>query len=50
MDYAVKLNPVALQEAFAIVQETFTAFEAKVEKIVLAKTEPYEELYSWELN
>lgn len=47
---AVKLNPAALQEAFAIVQETFTAFEAKVEKIVLAKTEPYGELYSWKLK
>lgn len=47
---AVKLTPPALQEAFAIVQEKFTAFEATVEKIVLAKVNPYEELYSWKLK
>lgn len=47
---AVKLTPPALQEAFAIVQEKFTAFEATVEKIVLARTDPYQELYSWKLK
>lgn len=46
---AVKLTPDALKQAFAIVQEKFTAFEATVEKIVLARAEPYEELRSWKL-
>ncbi|MBP3568198.1 MAG: 2'-5' RNA ligase family protein [Lachnospiraceae bacterium] len=47
---AVKLSPDALKEAFAIVQEKFSAFGATAEKIVLARAEPYEELKSWELK
>lgn len=47
---AVKLTPDALKEAFAIVQEKFTAFGATAERIVLARAEPYEELRSWELK
>jgi len=47
---AVKLNPDTLKEAFAIVQEKFSAFEATVEKIVLARAEPYEEIKSWKLK
>lgn len=47
---AVKLTPDALKEAFAIVQEKFTAFGATAERIVLARAEPYEELKSWELK
>lgn len=47
---AVKLTPDALKEAFAIVQEKFTAFGATADRIVLARAEPYEELRSWELK
>jgi len=47
---AVKLTPEALKEAFAIVQEKFSAFGAMAEKIVLARAEPYQELKSWELK
>lgn len=47
---AVKLTPGALKEAFAIVQEKFTAFKATAEKIVLARVEPYKEIKSWKLN
>lgn len=47
---AVKLTPEALKEAFAIVQEAFTSFEGMVERIVLARAEPYEELKAWELK
>ena len=47
---AVKLTPEALKEAFAIVQEKFSAFGATVEKVVLARAEPYEELCSWKLK
>lgn len=47
---AVKLTPKALKDAFAIVQEKFTAFGATAEKIVLARAEPYEELRSWKLK
>ena len=47
---AVKLTPEALNEAFAIVQEKFSAFGATVEKIVLVRAEPYEELRSWNLK
>lgn len=47
---AVKLTPDALKQAFTIVQEKFTAFEATAEKIVLARAEPYEELRSWKLK
>ncbi len=47
---AVKLTPDALVEAFAIVQEKFSAFGATVERIVLVRAEPYEELKSWELK
>lgn len=47
---AVKLTPEALKEAFAIVQEKFSAFGATVEKVVLARAEPYEELRSWKLK
>lgn len=46
----VKLTPDALKEAFAIVQEKFSAFGATAERIVLAKAEPYEELKVWELK
>ena len=47
---AVKLTPEALKEAFAIVQERFSAFGATAERIVLARAEPYEELKSWTLK
>ncbi|MBR6644022.1 MAG: 2'-5' RNA ligase family protein [Lachnospiraceae bacterium] len=47
---AVKLTPEALKEAFAIVQEKFSAFEATAERIVLVSAEPYEVLRSWELK
>lgn len=47
---AVKLTPEALKEAFAIVQEAFTPFEGMVERIVLARAEPYEEIKTWELK
>lgn len=47
---AVKLTPQALIEAFAIVQEKFSAFRATAEKIVLVRVEPYEELRSWKLK
>ena len=47
---AVKLTPDAIKDAFAIVQEKFSAFEATAEKIVLARAEPYEELRSWKLK
>ena len=47
---AVKLTPETLKEAFAIVQEKFRPFEATVERIVLVKAEPYEELRAWELK
>ena len=47
---AVKLTPEALKEAFAIVQEKFSAFGATVEKVVLARAEPYEERHSWKLK
>ena len=46
----VKLTLDAIKEAFAIVQEKFTAFGATAEKIVLARAEPYEELKSWKLK
>lgn len=45
----VKLTPDAMKVAFDIVQKKFSAFGATVEKIVLAKAVPYEELKSWEL-
>ena len=44
---AVKLTPEALKVAFDIVQEKFSPFEATVERIVLVKAEPYEELRGW---
>lgn len=47
---AVKLTPDAIKDAFAIVQEKFSAFGATAEKIVLARAEPYEELRSWKLK
>ena len=47
---AVKLTPEALKEAFAIVQEKFSAFSATAEKIVFCRAEPYEELRSWNLK
>ena len=47
---ALKLTPDALDVAFDIVREMFTPFEATVERIVLAKAEPYEEMKSWELK
>ncbi len=47
---AVKLTPEALKVAFDIVQEKFSPFEATVERIVLVKAEPYEELRGWELK
>lgn len=47
---ALKLTPEALKEAFAIVQEKFRPFDAMVERIVLVKAEPYEEMWAWELN
>lgn len=47
---AVKLTPEALKKAFAIVQEKFSAFGATVEKILLVRAEPYEELRSWNLK
>ena len=47
---AVKLTPEALKEEFAIVQEKFSAFGATLEKIVLVRAEPYEELRSWNLK
>ena len=46
----VKLTPETIKEAFAIVQEKFSAFGATAEKIVLARAEPYEELKAWELK
>jgi len=46
----VELTPEALKEAFAIVQERFSAFGATAEKIVLARAEPYKELKSWILK
>jgi hypothetical protein len=46
----VKLTPDALQTAFAIVQKKFTPFEARVERLVFANGEPYEELKSWDLK
>ena len=45
---AVKLTPEALKEAFAIVQEKFSAFGANADRIVLARCEPYEEVQAWE--
>ena len=47
---ALKLTPEALMKAFVIVQERFRPFEATVERIVLVKAEPYEELRAWELK
>ena len=47
---AFKLTPDALNEAFDIVREKFTPFEAMVERIVLVKAEPYEEMQAWELR
>ena len=47
---AVKLTPNTLKEAFAVVQEKFSAFGAAVENIALARTEPYKELCSWKLK
>ena len=47
---AVKLTPDALKEAFAIVQEKFSAFGAMADRIVLARCEPYEEIKVWELK
>jgi hypothetical protein len=47
---AVKLTPEALKVAFDIVQEKFSPFEATVERILLVKAEPYEELRVWELK
>lgn len=47
---AVKLSPETLKEAFAVVQEKFSAFGATAEKIVLARAEPYEFLKSWNLK
>ncbi len=47
---ALKLTPDALNEAFDIVREKFTPFDATVERIVLVKAEPYEEMKSWELK
>ena len=46
----VKLTPDTIKEAFAIVQEKFSAFGATAEKIVLARAEPYEELKAWKLK
>ena len=47
---ALKLTPEALMKAFVIVQERFRPFEATVERFVLVKAEPYEELRAWELK
>ena len=47
---AVKLTPEALKEAFSIIQERFRPFDATVERIVLVKAEPYEEMRAWELK
>ena len=47
---AVKLTPEALKEAFSIVHERFCPFDAVVERIVLVKAEPYEEMRAWELK
>lgn len=47
---AVKLTPEALPVAFSIVQKKFSAFEAKVERLVLANGEPYEEIKAWDLK
>ncbi len=47
---ALKLTPKALDVAFDIVRERFTPFEAVVERIVLVKAEPYEEMQAWELR
>ena len=47
---AVKLTSEALRVAFDIVQERFRPFDATVERIVLVKAEPYEELRAWELK
>ena len=50
MGIALKLIPDALNEAFDIVREKFTPFEAMVERILLVKAEPYEEMQAWELR
>lgn len=47
---AVRLNPEALKEAFVIVQEEFSAFGARADRLVLARCEPYEELKVWNLR
>lgn len=47
---ALKLTPEALDVAFDIVRERFTPFEATVERILLVKAEPYEEMRAWELK
>lgn len=47
---AVDLTPDSLKMAFVIVQKKFTVFEATVEKIILARIEPYEEIQSWKLK
>lgn len=47
---AVGLQPGTINEAFSIVLNKFTAFDATAEKIILARAEPYEELRSWELK
>lgn len=46
---AVKMDPQALRVGFDILQREFTACTATVERIVLARAEPYEPLKSWEL-
>jgi 2'-5' RNA ligase len=47
---AVKLNPETLKKAFAVVQEMFTPFTAKTDRLVLAKCDPYTELKIWDLK
>lgn len=47
---ALKLTSEALKEAFSIVHERFCPFDAIVERIVLVKAEPYEEMRAWELK
>ena len=47
---AIKLNQIELSKAFAVVQEEFVAFAGKVNRLALAKCNPYNEIKVWNLT
>lgn len=47
---AKKLSPGEMRNAFEVLQNSFGMFSGEIVRIGLAKTNPYEELISWELK